>query len=312
MQNLIKPFIERMSLDVLQVNLTKVCNLSCTHCHVQAGPKRTEDMSSNMVQALIKFIQANNFKTLDLTGGAPELNDGFRDLIKTAKAQGMEVIDRCNLTVLLLPSQKDTISFLKEYGVHIIASLPCYTEKQVDLQRGDGVFAKSIRALKLLNEAGYGIDKDLVLDFIYNPGGAFLAGDQKSLEASYKSRLKTDFNIEFTSLYTLHNFPVGRFKEHLRSLSELVPYVDLLKSKYNPDTVDSLMCKSQLSISWDGKIFDCDFHQMENLAIKDSAGVELNIINGVDIVEVMKPIPFLDHCYACTAGAGASCTGSLT
>ncbi|MCO4784130.1 MAG: arsenosugar biosynthesis radical SAM protein ArsS [Candidatus Cloacimonetes bacterium] len=311
MQDIAVPVIKRTSLDILQVNLTKVCNLSCTHCHVQAGPKRTEDMSPQMIQALVKFIEQNNFKTLDLTGGAPELNAGFKTLIETAKKKGMEIIDRCNLTVLLLPSQKDTIDFLKDNNVHIIASLPCYTQKQVDLQRGDGVFSKSIKALKLLNQAGYGIQKGLTLDFVYNPGGPFLAGDQLSLEKSYKQRLKDDFDIEFSNLFTLHNFPVGRFKDHLRSTSELVPYMDLLKSKYNPDTLDSLMCKSQLSISWDGRIFDCDFHQMENLALKDSKGIELNIINGVDINEVMKPIPFFDHCFACTAGAGASCTGSL-
>ncbi|PCJ17103.1 MAG: radical SAM protein [Candidatus Cloacimonadota bacterium] len=305
------PTINRTSLDVLQVNLGKVCNLSCTHCHVQAGPNRTEDMSLEKIESLIQMILKGDFKTLDLTGGAPELNAGFKDLIRAAKSKKMEIIDRCNLTVLLLPSQKDTIDFFKENEVHIIASLPCYTKENVDKQRGDGVFSKSIKALKLLNEVGYGIDKNLVLDFIYNPNGAFLAPEQSSLEKDYKLRLKEDFNIEFSNLFTLHNFPVGRFKDYLSENNELISYVDLLKSKYNEGTLDNLMCKSQLSISWDGRVFDCDFHQMEDLPLKDKNGVDLNISNDIDTKNFMSKIPFLDHCYACTAGDGASCTGAL-
>ena len=242
------PDFLRKNLKTLQVNVGKVCNMSCQHCHVEAGPNRTESMSSAVFQKVIEFMDRFPFKTLDITGGAPELNPHFKSLVLEGKKRSMEVIDRCNLSVLLIHNQSDLIDFLVKNQVHIIASLPCYSQKNVDQQRGEGAFKKSIEAIRRLNQAGYGKSKELVLDFIYNPGGPFLAGSQETLQADYKIRLWEDFGLEFNNLYCLHNFPVGRWAHALKSSGEYDHYMSQLRSAYNPATLENLMCREQLSI----------------------------------------------------------------
>ncbi len=306
------PEFERTELSTLQVNLGRVCNMRCVHCHVDAGPDRKESMSPEVVDKVISFMDRFAFKTLDITGGAPELHPQFKALVEAGRRRGLEVIDRCNLTILLVPAQKDLVDFLVENKVHIVASLPCYTRENVDKQRGDGAFSKSIEAVKILNQAGYARAKDLILDFIYNPGGASLAGEQAQLEKDYKRRLDEDFGLVFNSLLTLHNFPVGRWVEHLKEMGAYVHYLKLLKEAYNPETIQSLMCRSQVSIAYTGEIHDCDFHQMENIPIPGSNGEPLNLLHDFEDQELFAKIQWRHHCYACTAGKGASCSGALT
>lgn len=311
MKSTTPPDFSRKSLKTLQVNVGKVCNMSCSHCHVEAGPHRTESMNREVFERVVEFMDRFSFQTLDITGGAPELNPFFRALVQEGKKRSMEVIDRCNLSVLLINSQTDLIDFLAENRVHIIASLPCYSQKNVDQQRGEGAFNKSIEAVRRLNRAGYGKVKELILDFVYNPGGAFLAGNQQSLESDYKVRLWEDYGLEFNQLYSLHNFPVGRWVNALKLSGEYNEYMDKLRSAFNPATIENLMCRELLSISYDGQIYDCDFHQMENLPIRGRDGQPLNIMDQVQDQDLLGAIPWRNHCYACTAGSGASCSGAL-
>jgi len=305
------PSFGRKALRTLQVNVGKICNMRCSHCHVDAGPHRKEAMSDQVVQRVVELLDRFDFQTLDITGGAPELNPHFKTLVMEGRKRSMEVIDRCNLSVLLIPGNADLLDFLVEFQVHIVASLPCYSQKNVDLQRGEGAFAKSIEAIKRLNQAGYGKQDDLVLDFIYNPSGPFLAGDQASLQADYKQRLWEDFEIEFNHLYTLHNFPVGRWAEQLKKDGEYESYLSKLKEAYNSATIEGLMCRDQLSIGYTGEIFDCDFHQMEEIPTRGKDGRPLNLIDGFEDEELFTVIPWRPHCFACTAGSGASCSGAL-
>lgn len=304
--------LSRTGVNIVQVNLGKLCNQTCSHCHVDAGPHRLkENMNLDLVDKVIELLgQSKQVEVLDLTGGAPELNPHFRRLVLAARAMGLEVIDRCNLTVLFEPNQDDLPLFLANNKVRIVASLPCYTKETLESQRGDGVFDKSIKALQILNELGYGKkDSGLKLDLVYNPSGDFLPPEQKSLELDYKARLKQDFNIEFNDLFALTNLPVKRFAAYLKQQKRLEDYYQLLIHSFNPETVPKLMCTNTLSISWDGNLFDCDFNQMENLSVPSPMRT-LNDLKSFDHYSEKK-ISTAKHCFGCTAGKGSSCQGRL-
>ncbi len=307
------PAIQRSSLDTLQVNLGYICNQSCKHCHVNAGPKRTESMSLENINHILSFIKNNNIKKLDLTGGAPELNPHFRYLVSQARALNVDIIDRCNLTILNEDGQHDLAEFLTEHKVEIVASLPCYTKDNVDQQRGKGVFDESISGLQKLNSLGYGKQNSgLVLNLMYNPMGAFLPPSQISLEQDYRKKLHDDFNIEFSNLFTLTNMPIMRFGSTLISKGEFTQYMDLLKSSHSDDNLQTVMCKNLISIDWQGYIYDCDFNQMLDMPSVISENIKTHIadlaLNNFQHV----PIQIGDHCYGCTAGSGSSCGGALS
>ena len=307
------PQLSRSDLDTLQVNLGYICNQSCKHCHVNAGPKRTETMELEHINDILSFIKNNNIKKLDLTGGAPELNKHFRYLITQARALNVSVIDRCNLTVLSEPEQEGLAEFLANNQVEVVASLPCYSKENVDQQRGNGVFDLSITGLQKLNSLGYGKkDSGLILNLMYNPTGAFLPPPQNSLEDEYRQKLRDDFNIEFSHLYTLTNMPIMRFGSTLISKGEFKNYMDLLKSAHSDDNLQTVMCRNLISIDWQGFINDCDFNQMLDMPSKFSPYNKTHIselnLNHLQLT----PIQIGDHCYGCTAGSGSSCGGALS
>ncbi|QDK40891.1 radical SAM protein [Bacteriovorax stolpii] len=304
--------LKRSAIETLQINVGKLCNQACHHCHVEAGPLRTEIMSEETIDRIIALIEKTpTLKTIDLTGGAPELNPSFRKLVLFARSRNLEVIDRCNLTVFYEKGQEDLPQFLKDNKIHVIASLPCYTKDNVDKQRGRGVFDKSVEALKLLNSLGYGVSgTGLVLDLVYNPGGAFLPGAQEKLQADYKRELKHYFNIEFNNLFTITNMPIKRFLEDLNRQGKYESYMELLVNNFNPKAADSVMCKTLVSIGWDGQVYDCDFNQMLELPAAAKKITLWDFENFNEFVE--KTIALGDHCYGCTAGAGSSCGGALT
>lgn len=303
--------LKRTGVETLQINLGKLCNQACHHCHVEAGPLRTEIMQEETVDRVIHLMKKTpTLKSIDLTGGAPEMNPHFEKLVKAARALGLEVIDRCNLTIFFEDHFQDLPQFLKENQVHVIASLPCYTKDNVDKQRGRGVFDKSIEGLKKLNNLGYGIEgTGLILDLVYNPGGAFLPGNQQKLETDYKRELKQFFNIDFNHLYTITNMPIKRFLDDLIRQGKLESYMALLLANFNLKAVETVMCKTLLSIGWDGEIYDCDFNQMLEMNVPSGKS-----IHDIDSFEEFKnqAIAIADHCYGCTAGAGSSCGGALT
>ena len=306
------PAIRRNRLDTLQVNLGYKCNQSCLHCHVNAGPTRTEAMSRETMFEVIAFLKSADIQTLDLTGGAPELNPHFRLLVKAARDIGVRVIDRCNLTILFEPGQESLADFLHGNDVDIVASLPCYLEENVDKQRGKGVFDASIRALQLLNEKGYGkAGSPLKLSLVYNPQGAVLPPAQGPLQSDYRKHLGEHFGIEFTELYVITNMPIQRFGSTLISKGQFTHYMDLLKNAYQPQNLDSLMCKSLLSVDWKGYVYDCDFNQMLGLPLawNNKPRTHLRELMGVELAD--NPIVVKDHCYGCTAGQGSSCGGAL-
>ncbi len=306
------PAIRRGRLDTLQVNLGYKCNQSCLHCHVNAGPTRTEMMSRETVAEVIAFLKPAGITTLDLTGGAPELNPYFRLLAKAARDLGVRVIDRCNLTILHEPGQEDLADFLCNNGVDIVASLPCYLEDNVDKQRGKGVFDASIRALQLLNGKGYGKPGSaLKLSLVYNPQGPALPPAQGPLENDYRTHLGERFGIAFTELYVLTNMPIQRFGSTLISKGQFTHYMDVLKNAYQPQNLASVMCRSLLSVDYQGYVYDCDFNQMLGLPLvwQHQPRTHLRELMGVDIAA--NPIVVKDHCYGCTAGQGSSCGGAL-
>ena len=306
------PAIRRTRLDTLQVNLGYKCNQSCLHCHVNAGPTRTEAMSRETMFEVIAFLRSANIATLDLTGGAPELNPHFRLLVKAARDIGVRVIDRCNLTILHEPGQEDLADFLHNNAVEIVASLPCYLEDNVDRQRGKGVFDASVRALQLLNGKGYGKPgSPLKLSLVYNPQGAVLPPAQGPLEADYRKHLGEHFGIAFTELFVLTNMPIQRFGSTLISKGQFEHYMDVLKNAYQPANLDSVMCRSLLSVDYKGYVYDCDFNQMLGLPLtwKNKPRTHLRELMGTDITN--NPIVVKDHCYGCTAGQGSSCGGAL-
>jgi radical SAM/Cys-rich protein len=301
----------RAGVTTLQVNVGKRCNMACHHCHVDAGPKRTESMAAETAGRVCDLIDSNaSLELVDLTGGAPELNPSFRELVVRARRAGKNVIDRCNLSVLLEPGMESVASFLAEQRVHIIASLPCYGPENVDKQRGKGAFEKSLRALGLLNELGYGFAPELTLDLVYNPAGAFLPSAQAELEATYKEQLQRRFGVRFNRLLALTNMPIKRFAAMLAREEKLAEYMSLLASHFNPATVDGLMCRSLVSVGWDGRLYDCDFNQMLELPLQSERAPrtiwELESFDQFDD----QPIATGEHCLGCTAGAGSSCSGA--
>ncbi len=306
------PAIRRNTLDTLQVNLGYKCNQSCLHCHVNAGPTRTEMMSRETLFEVIAFLKSAKISTLDLTGGAPELNPHFRLLVKAARDIGVRVMDRCNLTILHEPGQEDLADFLRDNTVDIVASLPCYLEDNVDKQRGKGVFDASIRALQLLNEKGYGLPgSPLKLSLVYNPQGPVLPPAQGPLQNDYRQHLGEKFGIQFSELFVLTNMPIQRFGSTLISRGQFTHYMDLLKNAYQPHNLDAVMCRSLLSVDYQGYVYDCDFNQMLGLPLtwKNKPRTHLRELINADLGG--NPIVVKDHCYGCTAGQGSSCGGAL-
>ncbi len=302
------PAISRNKLEILQVNLGYLCNLSCTHCHVNAGPKRTELMDKVTMDEILAFIDGHAVHTLDLTGGAPEMNPHFRYLVTQALDRGLKVIDRCNLVILLEPGFEWLAGFLAKNRVEIVASLPCYLKDNVDKQRGKGTFDASITALQKLNALGYGRDNsDLQLNLVFNPQGATLPPEQLALERDYKQHLHTHFGIVFNHLFALTNLPVQRFGSVLLSTGQFDDYLNLLKSNFHAANLDKVMCKNTLSVDWQGKVYDCDFNQMLKLPL--GADNKIHIRQVADLTG--KAINTLQHCYGCTAGQGSSCTGVI-
>ena len=302
----------RRRVDILQVNMGRYCNQACTHCHVEAGPGRKEMMSRETANAVLRFLEKTDIPTVDITGGAPELNPHFDTLVESAVALKRHVMDRCNLTVIFEPGKEYLPEFFKRNGIELVCSLPCYSEKNVDSQRGKGTFELSIRALRKFNELGYGDpESGLELNLVYNPVGAFLPPPQKLLEQDYKRRLKDDFGIVFNHLYCLSNMPITRYEKYLRLRGEYEKYVELLENHFNAGTLEEVMCRNLISVGWEGSIFDCDFNQMLDLPIRDKEGKPLNIFSlSLDQVRE-QPITVGNHCYACTAGSGSSCGGAL-
>lgn len=303
----------RRGVSTVQVNLGKLCNQACSHCHVDAGPtKKRENMGDKAIARLVHLLEnSRNVSTLDLTGGAPELNPHFRHLVSVARARGLEVMDRCNLTVLFEPDQEDTADFLARQGVHVVASLPCYSAVNVDRQRGDGVFVKSIAALQKFCSLGYGKpDSGLVLDLVYNPLGPFLPPSQKELEDDYRKRLFDDFQIVFNGLFTITNMPIKRFAADLKRQNAHAKYVALLEDNFNAAAAKEVMCLNMVSIGWSGSLHDCDFNQMLEVPFQNSVQTIWDI-ESFDELEGSH-VRFENHCFGCTAGAGSSCKGALT
>lgn len=304
------PKVRRGSLQTLQMNLGYLCNLSCTHCHVNAGPKRTELMTRETMETALQFAERYQLETLDLTGGSPEMNPDFRWLVRHAKQQGLHVMDRCNPTILVELGYEDTAEFLAEQQVEVIASLPCYLEDNVDAQRGKGVFKASIDALRKLNDLGYGRpDSGLVLNLVFNPQGASLPPSQMELEQSYKQFLNEHFGLQFNQLFTITNMPIQRFGAVLLSKGLYEEYMAVLKQAYRPENLEQVMCRSLLSVDWQGYVYDCDFNQMLELPL---AGRRTHLSELLQRMPEEMPIVVGEHCYGCTAGQGSSCTGVLS
>lgn len=311
--------LTKQSITVLQINLGKRCNLACSHCHVEAGPKRTEELSDEVCQQLIEIIRRfPQIQTVDLTGGAPEMNYGFKPLVEAARAEEKEVIVRSNLTIYFVEGFKDIPKYCAKNKVRIVASLPCYLEDNVDQMRGKGVYQDSIEAIKVLNKLGYGHNPKLILDLVYNPpiptsDNFALPPQQQPLEQAYKAYLKEQFDLEFNQLLTITNLPIGRTKFQLNHRNLHQSYLEFLEENYNPTTVEYLMCRNELSVDYLGNIYDCDFNQMENLPAQLPNGEILTVhkileLNDLDVIQKIKTAAY---CYGCTAGAGSSCGGSL-
>ena len=317
-QKLQAPFLKD-HISVLQINLGKICNLACTHCHVEASPSRTEELTDDVYQQLVQIIERfPQIKTVDLTGGAPEMMYGFRPLIKVAREHGKEAIARSNLTIYFEQGYTDIPEFFANHQVRVVASLPCYLEDNVDKMRGKGVFDRSIQALQWLNRLGYGTDSDLVLDLVYNPplptANKFsLAPNQQGLELAYKAYLQEHFGIIFNNLFTITNLSIGRSKFHLQHRKLEDEYSHFLESHYNSATLDHLMCRNQLSVDYQGNIYDCDFNQMENLLARSPEREVLTVAKILELgtLDVIHEIQTAAYCYGCTAGSGSSCGGSL-
>ncbi len=305
------PAITRTRLDTLQVNLGYRCNQTCVHCHVNAGPNRTEMMDADTLALIPQVLAARGITTLDITGGAPELHGGFRDLVRAVRAQGVRVIDRCNLTILFEPGQQELAAFLAEQGVEVVASLPCYLSDNVDKQRGDGVFDKSIAGLQQLNALGYGVEgSGLALNLVYNPQGPSLPPNQQSLQADYKRELLARYGVVFNQLLALTNMPIQRFGSTLVSKGTFDTYMDLLKASFHADNLAGVMCRSLVSVDWQGWLSDCDFNQQLGLPLGTS-GVRRHLRDLLKTDLDTQPIRVAGHCFGCTAGQGSSCGGAL-
>ncbi len=305
--------LEATGIDVLQLNVGKVCNQTCRHCHVDAGPDRRETMSMEVVNACLDFLRQTDIPTLDITGGAPEMNPLFRKLVTEARELERRVIDRCNLTILVAPGYDDLPEFLAKHQVEVVASLPCYLEENVDRQRGDHVFQRSITALKRLNQLGYGQpDSTLKLTLIYNPIGPALPPDQHRLETDYRRELLARYGIVFTQLFTITNLPISRFLSDLLETDRLETYMETLVNAFNPRTLDGLMCRTMLSVDWRGNLYDCDFNQMLEIAVAPNLPRNIRDVDHTNINHLAKrSIQTGRHCFGCTAGAGSSCQGTI-
>lgn len=310
------PHVSRAPLRTLQVNLGYVCNLSCVHCHVNAGPQRTESMGRETIDQVLALLERERVELLDLTGGAPELNPHFRLLVERSRALGVRVMDRCNLTVLFEPGQEDLAGFLAAQQVEITASLPCYLEDNVQEQRGKGVYADSIRALRRLNDIGYGRDPALRLNLVYNPVGAVLPPPQAALEADYRRELGERFDLQFNELFTITNMPISRFGAVLLAQGQYQGYMQLLRDNFSSANLDTLMCRTLLSIDWQGYVYDCDFNQMLDLPLVDTSLLATDRRRHISELPpgaalVGNAIRTGEHCYGCAAGQGSSCGGAL-
>jgi len=306
------PSIHRQRLDTLQVNLGYKCNQSCVHCHVNAGPTRTEMMVRETADEVLVFLRAARLPTLDITGGAPELNPHFRHLVTGARSLGVHVMDRCNLTILEQPGQEDLTAFLASNQVEVIGSMPCYLEDNVDRQRGDGVFQSSIRALRKLNAVGYGKPASgLALNLVYNPQGASLPPSQAKLEQDYRQHLGDNYGVVFNHLYTLANMPIQRFGSWLLAKGQFDAYMQLLRDSHRQENLNGVMCRTLLSVDWRGYVYDCDFNQMLGLPLRVDGKPRVKLADLIASNLDGNPIVVGDHCYGCTAGQGSSCGGAL-
>jgi radical SAM/Cys-rich protein len=305
------PRIQRGKLETLQINLGYLCNQQCLHCHVDASPRRKEIMQRDTIDSVLDFVDAHAIKTVDLTGGAPEMNPHFRELVSALRERQVHVIDRCNLTILSEPGYEWLAPFLAEKKLDVVASMPCYLQENVDAQRGEGVFDTSIRGLHQLNAQGYGTDESLVLSLVYNPQGTNLPPEQHALERDYKKILAEKYDIRFNNLFTITNMPIKRFGSTLLSKGLFAEYMQLLKDAYQPGNLDGVMCKTLISVDWQGFVYDCDFNQMLGLESQFGKGkAHLRDLLNFDFEG--QEIVVMDHCYGCTAGQGSSCGGSLT
>ncbi len=305
------PTLRTAAPTVLQINVGKRCNQACRHCHVDAGPDRTEVMPAAVVDACLSFLEESDIPTLDITGGAPELHPSFRDIVRRARTAGRHVMDRCNLTIVELPRYADLPDFLAAQQVEVIASLPSVSSRQTDAQRGGGVFEASLAALRRFNAAGYGVEgSGLLLNLVTNPVGAFLPGPQHALEADWKRELMRRYGVTFNQLYTITNMPISRFLQFLLESGNLEAYMEKLVAGFNPAAVEGLMCRSTISVGWDGRLYDCDFNQMIELGT--SAGTPATIFEATPQSLATRRIAVGPHCFGCTAGAGSSCGGAVT
>lgn len=298
-------------LEIFQVNLGKMCNQVCKHCHVDAGPDRREIMTRDTMEQILEAIHSTDVKTVDLTGGAPEMNPDFRWFVESLSAMGKSIIVRCNLTIILAnPQYHDLPEFYKKHKVNVVSSLPYFAAKRTDAQRGEGVFEKSIQALKMLNAEGYGVpESGLQLDLVYNPSGAFLPGDQGELQQQFKDKLRELYQIEFNELFAITNLPISRFLDYLIQSENYGDYMTELANAFNPVAAHGVMCRNTLSVGWDGYLYDCDFNQMLDMKLEEApvhiADFDLSRVNN-------RSIRISQHCYGCTAGAGSSCGGATT
>ncbi len=307
------PPIQRQSLQTLQVNLGYRCNLSCTHCHVNAGPSRSEVMSRQNIDWVVEVLKQGEITLLDLTGGAPELNPCFRTLVEQASGLGVRLIDRCNLAVLQEPEQQDLAAFLASHRVEVVASMPCYLQENVDAQRGKGTFDANIQGLRQLNRLGYGApDSPLQLNLVYNPQGASLPPPQQTLEADYKRVLAEQYGIQFNQLLTIANLPIHRFGGVLLAKGEFDSYMSLLQAAHQPHNLETVMCRNLISVDWQGQLYDCDFNQMLKMPLRSVGSHPLHLRDLLSESLEQRPIQVAGHCYGCTAGQGSSCGGALS
>jgi radical SAM/Cys-rich protein len=305
--------LKPIEIDVFQINMGKMCNQVCAHCHVDAGPDRKEIMDKDTLQECLNAIEKSGIKTVDLTGGAPEMNPHFRWFVEEAFKLGCHIIVRCNLTIIVANKKyNDLPEFYKKNNVEVASSLPFYSAKKTDSQRGDGVFDSSIKALKMLNEVGYGVEgSSLVLNLVYNPSGAFMPPPQEGLEKQFKRKLKADFNIEFNNLFAITNIPISRFLDFLIASGNFEGYMENLVNAFNPTAAEGVMCRNTISIGWDGYLYDCDFNQMLDLKVAVSQKEKQHVRDFDKEVLTKRDIIVNEHCYGCTAGSGSSCGGEV-
>lgn len=305
--------LRAMDIRTVQLNVGLRCNLACHHCHVESGPKRNEEMSWDVMLDALEVAQRAGARTIDITGGAPEMNPCFKPLVARARSMRFEVIVRTNLTIVLEPGYADLPDFFRSHNVHLVASLPCYLEVNVDRQRGRHVYSESIEVIRRLNALGFGIMPDLELDLVYNPGGPSLPPDQHALEQDYRRELERQFGLKFTRLYTITNMPIGRFQRDLERAGRADAYLSKLRNAFNPSTIDALMCRHQIHVAYDGTLSDCDFNFALKLGVNGTSPKVRDLLQP-EVLHALttRPIATAPHCFACTAGCGSSCTGSLT